>query len=62
MEIEQKTYIETKPTTAQNIGRILLGSFLTYTGIGHLTFLKKEFLAQHPSLAEFSQAAIKSCR
>ena len=24
--------------------------------------LKKEFLAQHPSLAEFSQAAIKSCR
>ena len=24
--------------------------------------LKKDFLAQHPSLTEFTQAAIKSCR
>ena len=32
----------------QNIGRYLLGSFLTFTGIGHLTFLRKEFLAQVP--------------
>jgi uncharacterized membrane protein len=48
MEIIEKTYIESKPTMAQNIGRYLLGSFLTYTGIGHLTFLRKEFLAQVP--------------
>ena len=48
METIQKAYIQNKPTTAQNIGRFLLGSFLAYTGIGHLTFLKKEFLAQVP--------------
>ncbi len=48
METAEKTYIQTKPTIPQNIGRILLGSFLTYTGIGHLTFLRKEFLAQVP--------------
>ena len=41
--------IENKTTIFQNVGRILLGSFLTYTGIGHLTFLRKEFLAQVPS-------------
>ena len=35
-------------STLQNIGRYLLGSFLTFTGIGHLTFLRKEFLAQVP--------------
>jgi hypothetical protein len=45
METVEKTHIESKPTMAQNIGRYLLGSFLTYTGIGHLTFLRKEFLA-----------------
>ncbi len=44
----QNINFEKKPSTAQNIGRYLLGSFLTYTGIGHLTFLKKEFLAQVP--------------
>lgn len=49
MEVVEKTQIETKLTTAQNIGRYLLGSFLTYTGIGHLTFLRKEFLAQVPA-------------
>lgn len=48
METLEKTYSETKPSMAQNIGRFLLGSFLTYTGIGHTTFLRKEFLAQVP--------------
>lgn len=48
MEIIEKIHPESKPTIAQNIGRILLGSFLTYTGIGHMTFLRKEFLAQVP--------------
>ena len=35
-------------SVSQNIGRYLLGSFLTFTGTGHLTFLRKEFLAQVP--------------
>jgi uncharacterized membrane protein len=48
METIEKTYVANKPTTAQVVGRCLLGSFLTYTGIGHLTFLRKEFLAQVP--------------
>lgn len=48
MEIIEKIQTENKSTTAQNIGRFLLGSFLTYTGIGHATFLRKEFLAQVP--------------
>jgi uncharacterized membrane protein len=48
MESIKKIHIENKPTIAQNIGRLLLGSFLTYTGIGHMTFLRKEFLAQVP--------------
>lgn len=48
MESIEKIHIENKPTIAQNIGRFLLGSFLTYTGIGHMTFLRKEFLAQVP--------------
>ena len=39
---------ESKPSVFQNIGRYLLGSFLTFTGIGHMTFLRKEFLAQVP--------------
>ncbi len=41
----------TKPnlSTAQHIGRIILGAFLIFTGIGHLTFLRTEFLAQVPT-------------
>jgi len=48
METIKKIHNKNNPTIAQNIGRFLLGSFLTYTGIGHLTFLRKEFLAQVP--------------
>lgn len=32
----------------KNSARILLGSFLVTTGIGHLTFLRKDFRAQVP--------------
>lgn len=35
-------------TTAQKIGRIVLGSFMTFAGIGHLTFAREEFQAQVP--------------
>lgn len=37
-----------KPSTAQTVFRILLGLFLLYAGIGHLTFSRTEFLAQVP--------------
>ena len=32
----------------QDIARIVLGSFMTFAGIGHLTFLRREFQAQVP--------------
>lgn len=41
--------IQTKTNTVKNIFRILLGSFMLYAGIGHLTFLRTEFLAQVPT-------------
>ena len=37
-----------KTSTAQNIARIILGVFLFSAGIGHLTVLRHEFLAQVP--------------
>ena len=33
----------------RTIFRILLGAFLLFTGTGHLTFLREEFLAQVPT-------------
>jgi len=36
-------------TKAQTTTRILLGIFLIFTGTGHLTFLRTEFLAQVPN-------------
>lgn len=38
-----------KTTTVQNIFRILLGAFMLYAGIGHLTFLREAFQAQVPT-------------
>ena len=35
-------------TTAQNIGRILLGLMLAFAGVSHLTWSRTEFLAQVP--------------
>jgi uncharacterized membrane protein len=39
--------IETSLT--QNISRYLLGAFLLFAGIGHVTFLRTDFLAQVPT-------------
>lgn len=39
--------IETSLT--QNISRYLLGAFLLFAGLGHVTFLRTEFLAQVPT-------------
>ena len=38
-----------KTSIIQNISRILLGAFMLYAGIGHLTFLRIEFQAQVPT-------------
>ncbi len=43
-----------KTTIAQNVGRIILGLFITMTGVGHLTFQRVEFLAQVPPWLPFS--------
>jgi uncharacterized membrane protein len=37
-----------KTSTAQNAVRVILGLFLLSAGIGHLTFVRKEFQAQVP--------------
>lgn len=36
-------------TGAQKVGRIALGSFMTFAGIGHLTFARQDFQAQVPT-------------
>lgn len=36
-------------TTAQKLGRITLGSFMAFAGIGHLTFAREEFRTQVPT-------------
>lgn len=44
------------PTTpARNVGRTLLGAMLTFAGISHLTFARKDFRAQVPKSLPFSE-------
>jgi len=38
-----------KPTKTQTIVRVILGLFLVFAGISHLTFQRTEFLAQVPN-------------
>ena len=38
----------TKTNLFQKIMRVLLGTFMTYAGVGHLTFQREEFYAQVP--------------
>lgn len=40
--------MKTSYTKTQNIFRILLGCLLVFTGTGHLTFVRTDFLAQVP--------------
>lgn len=40
--------MNTKTSLVQNIARIILGSLMSFAGIGHLTFQREEFLAQVP--------------
>ena len=41
-------------TLAQTVARVLLGAILLFTGIGHLTFARQEFVAQVPAWVPFS--------
>ncbi|MDG1332187.1 MAG: DoxX family membrane protein [Crocinitomicaceae bacterium] len=41
--------IQQRTTLLQNIFRVILGAFMLYAGIGHLTFLRTEFQAQVPT-------------
>lgn len=43
------TTVQAKTSLVQNMLRILLGAFMLYAGIGHLTFLRTEFQAQVPT-------------
>ena len=45
-QTEENPTIKTSPL--QNTGRYILGLFLSMAGIGHLTWLRKEFTAQVP--------------
>lgn len=40
--------LEATDTIARKAGRILLGAFMTFAGVGHLTFARQEFRAQVP--------------
>jgi uncharacterized membrane protein len=39
---------EIRTTSAQNVARYLLGTFMVGAGVGHLTFVRKSFQAQVP--------------
>lgn len=40
---------QSKTTLLQNALRIILGAFMLYAGIGHMSFLRTEFQAQVPT-------------
>ena len=40
--------MERPETSAQKIGRVALGGAMVFAGIGHLTFARREFVAQVP--------------
>jgi uncharacterized membrane protein len=45
----------TNTTTIQNILRIILGAFMLFAGISHMTFNRGEFQAQVPDWLPFSK-------
>ncbi len=49
--------LQAAPPTSlpKTIGRILLGTFLVFTGISHLTFARQDFHAQVPKSLPFSE-------
>jgi glutathione peroxidase len=59
-DVESKEVISHNPKTNifQSIGRIILGAFILYAGIGHMTWLRTEFLAQVPTWLPVNQDLI----
>lgn len=49
MNLRNVLLYQSQTSLLQNILRIVLGLFLLYAGIGHLTFSRMEFLAQVPN-------------
>lgn len=49
------TRISSGSRTRRTIGRIVLGSFLAFAGISHLTFARDEFTAQVPDFVPLSE-------
>jgi uncharacterized membrane protein len=49
MDMEDKNHQGYKTSLVQSVFRILLGIFLGLAGIGHLSVLRQEFLAQVPT-------------
>lgn len=47
--------IDVTTTTLQTILRILLGAFMIYAAVGHLTFLRQDFQAQVPNWVPLSK-------
>lgn len=49
---------ETKTTTLQDVGRVVLGSFMVVAGTGHLTFSRVPFQAQVPDFVPFDKDTV----
>jgi len=48
LNLYRKRYKNTDDMILKNILRVILGLFMLYAGVGHLTFLREEFYAQVP--------------
>jgi uncharacterized membrane protein len=49
---------KTHTTTAQNVARVLLGTFMVGAGTGHLTFARRGFQAQVPDFVPLDKDTV----
>ncbi|UOQ54410.1 DoxX family protein [Hymenobacter cellulosivorans] len=49
---------QTSTSTAQNLARVLLGSFMVVAGVSHLTVARREFQAQVPDFVPFDKDTV----
>ncbi len=56
--MSQKSDTTTKPSGVQTVARIVLGLFLLFAGISHLTFARQEFTAQVPDWVPLGKDAV----
>jgi len=47
--MEQRAVTHESDTPARKLGRIVLGAFMIFAGIGHMSFARQEFQAQVPT-------------